>query len=112
MIGCLKQWADYNQQYMAKEASLEKKIDALTRLVEKGFAAIAEDIVGLKGENADIKRTMATKDDIRHMATKNDILALQAQNNSIESQLRGMKYVKLQDRVADLEEETFGKVRA
>lgn len=32
--------------------------------------------------------------------------------SAIETQLRDMKHTKLQSRVADLEEEVFGKVRA
>ena len=48
---------------------------------------------------------------VKHMATKDQIIALHAQVNSIETQLRGMKHVKLQSRVADLEEEVFGETR-
>ncbi len=32
---------------MAKQKTLEQKIDALTGIVEKGFAAVAEDMTGL-----------------------------------------------------------------
>ena len=46
------------------------------------------------------------------MATKDQIIALHTQINSIESELRSMKHVKLQSRVADLEEEVFGETRA
>ena len=46
------------------------------------------------------------------MATKDQIIALHTQVNSIETQLRGMQHVKLQSRVADLEEEVFGETRA
>jgi hypothetical protein len=81
---------------MTKKTTLEHKIDALTSIVEKGFAAVAGDI-------ADIKRDTATKD---------QIIALHTQVNSIETQLRGMNHVKLQSRVANLEEEVFGEVRA
>lgn len=41
---------------------------ALTQTVERGFAAVAEDI-------ADIRARMATKDDIKDMATKDDLAA-------------------------------------
>jgi hypothetical protein len=41
---------------MAKK-TLEQKIDALTSIVDKAFAAVAGDI-------ADIKREMATKDQV------------------------------------------------
>ena len=65
---------------------------------------------------AHVVKHMATKDDIadisRDMATKDQIIALHTQVNSIETQLRGMQHVKLQSRVADLEEEVFGKSRA
>ena len=77
---------------MTKKISLEKKIDALTNIVEKGFAAVAEDISKL--------------------ATKDQVFSLQTQVNAIETQLRDMKHTKLQSRVADLEEEVFGKTRA
>jgi len=80
---------------MAKKLSVEQKIDAVTTIVEKGFAAVAGDI-------ADIKHDMATKD---------QIIALHTQVNSIETELRGMKHTKLQARVADLEEEVFGAAR-
>jgi hypothetical protein len=81
---------------MAKKITLEDKIDALTSIVEKGFAAVAEDI-------GDIREKMATKD---------QIIGLHTQIASIETQLRDMKHVKLQSRVADLEEKVFGAARA
>ena len=77
-------------RHMAKK-SLEQKIDALTNIVEKGFAAVA--------------------DDISKLATKDQIIALHTQVNSIETELRGMKHTKLHARVADLEEEVFGAAR-
>ena len=64
--------------------------------MEKGFGAVADDI-------ADIKRDMATKD---------QIISLHTQVNSIGSQLRGMNHTKLQARVTDLEEKVFGESRA
>ena len=64
--------------------------------IEKGFGAIANDV-------ADIRKDTATKE---------PIVALHTQVNSIETQLRGMKHVKLQSRVADLEDEVFGRSRA
>ena len=72
---------------MTKKISLEKKIDALTNIVEKGFAAVAEDISKL--------------------ATKDQVFSLQTQVNAIETQLRDMKHTKLESRVLDLEEEIF-----
>ena len=43
---------------------------------------------------------------------KGDIVRVGEQVASIEVQLRDMRHVKLQSRVADLEEEVFGKARA
>lgn len=93
---CASALHTYNNDMAKKTLSLEDKIDALTTIVEKGFAAVAEDIT-------DIKRDMATKD---------QIIALHTQVNSIETQLRDMKHTKLQSRVADLEEEVFGAARS
>ena len=77
---------------MATEITLA----SIAAQIEKGFGAIANDI-------ADIRKDMATKE---------QITALHTQVNSIETQLRGMKHVKLQSRVADLEDEVFGRSRA
>lgn len=75
---------------MAKN-SVEGKIDKLTTIVEKGFAAVAEDISKL--------------------ATKDQVFALHTQVSSIEVELRDMKHTKLHARVADLEEKVLGKTR-
>ena len=48
---------------------------------------------------------------VKNMATKDQIVALHTQMNSIETQVRGMKHVKLEGRVADLEDKVFGRVR-
>ena len=61
-----------------------------------GLGAVAGDI-------ADIKRDMATKE---------QIIALPTQVTAIETQLCGMHHVKLEGRVTDLEEKVFGKARA
>jgi hypothetical protein len=79
---------------MAKK-TLEQKIDSLTSIVEKGFAASDKKFGALAEDVADIRETMTTKD---------QVLALQTQVNSIETQLRGMKHTKLHARVADLED--------
>jgi hypothetical protein len=76
---------------------LGNKIDALTSIVEKGFAAAATDIAEIKDDVAEVKE---------------QVIVLHTQVNSIETELRGMKHVKLEGRVADLEEKVFGKVRA
>ena len=98
---------------MAKEASLENlenKIDALTNIVEKGFAAVAGDIADMKeeirGNKGDI---MGIKHQMSGVATKEQMFALQTQVNSIEGQLR--QYGRLEVRVASLEEKVFDEVR-
>lgn len=72
---------------------------------------------------AHVVKHMATKEDLKdgldslrtelkaELASKADMLALQTQVNSIESQIRGMNHVRLEGRVADLEEKIFGKAR-
>ncbi len=87
---------------MAKKISLEDKIDALTSIVEKGFASMERGFAAAAGDIADIKRDMASKD---------QILALQSQVNAIETELRDTKRHKLVTRVADLEEKVFGHSR-
>jgi hypothetical protein len=63
-----------------------------------------------------VVKHMANRDDIAEirndMARKEQIIALHTQINSIETDLRGMKRDKLDTRVADLEDEVFGKSRA
>ena len=54
----------------------------LAQLIEKGFAAVAGDIGEMKTDLADIKRNMATKE---------QVTALHTQVNSIEAQLRQRK---------------------
>jgi len=74
---------------------MDTRIVKMDDRMERGFAAVAEDI-------GDIRTNMATKD---------QIIALHTQVSSIESELRGMKRDKLVTRVADLEEEAFGGPR-
>ena len=79
---------------MTTKITLETLGEQLAKMdarIERGFGAIAEDISKL--------------------ATKDQIIALHTQVNSIETQLRGMKHVKLQSRVADLEDKVFGAAR-
>jgi hypothetical protein len=80
---------------MAKKKTTEDKIDALTNIVEKGFAAIAEDIVGINQR-------------MDSLATKDQVIALHTQVNSIERQLRD---TKTETRLADLEEKVIGEAR-
>jgi hypothetical protein len=84
---------------MATKKTLDGKIDALTTIVQKmdarmenGFAAVASDI-------SDIKRDMATKD---------QVIAVHTQVNSIERQLRD---TKTEIRLSDLEQKVFGAPR-
>jgi hypothetical protein len=51
---------------------------------------------------------MATKEET---ATKDQVIALHTQVSGIESELKTMKGHKLATRVADLEEEVFGRPR-
>jgi len=74
---------------MANKKTLDQKIDALTIIIEKmdarmekGFAAVAEDVAGIKANVNNVKLGMATK---------NQIIALQSRVNSIEHQLRDTK---------------------
>ena len=79
---------------MTTKITLETLGEQLAKMdarIERGFGAIAEDISKL--------------------ATKVQLAALHTQVNSIETQLRGMKHVKLQSRVADLEDKVFGASR-
>jgi hypothetical protein len=78
------------------DKNLEQKIDALTNIVEKGFAAVAEDIARID-----------TRMDA--LATKDQVLAVQTQVNSIERQLRE---TTMEVRLADLEDEVFGGSKA
>jgi hypothetical protein len=85
---------------MAKKVTLESldaRFTKLAELIERGFEAVAEDIGTIKSEIA---------------ATREQTIAVHGHVNAIEGQLREMKYVKLQGRVADLEEEVFGDARA
>ena len=61
---------------------------------------------------AHVVKHMATKEDLEKLATKEQLFAVQTQVNSIETQLRDMKHVKLHARVANLEEKIFGENRA
>lgn len=60
-----------------------------------------------------VVKHMATKEELaeirKDMATKEGLGGLQLQVQSIETQLRGMKYPQLEDRVTNLEEKVFGE---
>jgi len=76
----------------SQQEDARPKIDALTNIVEIRFAAVAEDIGGIK----------------RDMATKDQVIALHTQLNSIERQLRD---TNTEIRLSDLEEKVFGQAR-
>jgi cell shape-determining protein MreC len=84
-----------------KRPTLDQKLDAVTNIVEKGFAAVASDI-------ADIRENMATKADLAEVRRKlkGDIATLHLQVNSIDAQLR---QTKIEVRLGDLEEKVFGR---
>ena len=71
--------------------------------IEKGFEGSDRQFAALAEDVSDIKQEKATKE---------QPVRLHGQVNAIETQLRDMKHAKLQSRVADLEEETFGASRA
>jgi hypothetical protein len=101
---------------MAKKITLEMLAAQLTRMdahttkmdarIEKGFESTDTKFAALADDIGDIKHEM------REKATKHQIVALHGQVNAIETQLRGIKGDKLVTRVADLEEEVFGRTRA
>ena len=74
-------------------AQMQKGFASLEARTEKGFASVADDI-------ADIKRDMATKD---------QLAALHTQVNSIERQLRE---TPTEVRLGNLEEKVFGNSRS
>jgi hypothetical protein len=79
---------------MAKKITLQTiaaEIAKLNTTVERGFAAVA--------------------DDISKLATKDQVIGLHTQVNSIETQLRGMSHDKLETRVTRLEENVLGHQR-
>jgi len=77
-------------------ASVEAKIEKIDARMERGFGGLADDI-------ADIKRDMATKD---------QIITLHTQVNGIETDIKTMRAHKPPARMADVEEELFGETRA
>jgi hypothetical protein len=74
---------------MAKKTTT---LNDLAQLIEKGFTAVAGDI-------ADLRKEMATKD---------QVIALHMQVSSIEAQLKHGRY---EQRLGNLEEKVFGAPR-
>jgi predicted nucleic acid-binding Zn-ribbon protein len=71
----------YSPHMAAKEITL----DELGEMIERGFGAIASDI-------ADIKSTMATKEDIADMVTKGDVRTIVSEELSpIHAELRSTR---------------------
>ena len=85
-------------------SQISSQITSLATQMQKGFGAVASDIADIKHEIVDMKQ------DIRD--TINHLFQVQTQVNSIETQIRDMHHVKLQDRVLTLEEKVFGHARA
>jgi hypothetical protein len=80
---------------MAKKITHDMLAQQLAKMdarIERGFGAVAEDILKL--------------------ATKDQIIALHTQVNAIETGIRTIKGQKLATRVADLEDKVFGKARS
>ena len=94
----------------------KKKITlaTLSAQMAAGFKKQGKEIQDLTETLGFVVKQMATKDDIADLRRelKGDIVVVAQQGNSIETQLRDMRHTKLQSRVADLEEEVFGKTRA
>ena len=64
--------ADYNRR-VAKPKSLDAKVNALTRIVEKGFAAIAHDI-GHRPTNSSV--AVIVKNQLVDLPTRKDMSAM------------------------------------
>jgi len=75
----------------ARTRESEGRFDKLESIIEKGFSAVADDIVDLKHE------------------LKGDIARVQTQVNSIEAELRLGRY---ETRLGNLEDKVFGAPRA
>jgi len=86
--------------------SADPKIDELTRIVEAGFAALADDIT-------DIKTRMTTKNDFDNFATKDEVRdiireelePIHSRLSNIEAELRDIR------QRLDLLEEAVGSMR-
>ena len=103
---------------MAKKITLEVLAKLVTDLgtdMDKSFAKQGKEIGDLGESIARVVKHMATKKTSLKSAgrwrPRTKYIALHTQVTSIGTQLRDMRHVKLQSRVADLEEEDFGKAR-
>jgi hypothetical protein len=75
-------------------AFIDAKLDKLDERMERGFAAVADDIADVRRELTDTK-----------LELKGDIVRVQEQVTSIEGQLRNGRY---ESRLTKLESEVFG----
>jgi hypothetical protein len=94
---------------MPRNSDGRSRISIGTMLTKQG-----KEIDDLTETVALVVKHMTTKEDLSALRydLKSDIVAVHTQVNSIERHLREMKYPKLEDRVADLEEKVFGDIRA
>src|SRR5271154_3262194 len=99
---CTTHLNGYNT-FMAKMKTIEQKIDALTGIVEKGFAAVATDI-------SDVRKEMATKEDIKRLDARIDGLQVKVDGvqSTIDAEAMQRGDLQLPRRVHDLEEKVFG----
>jgi hypothetical protein len=93
--------AAFTAEADAMHALLVTRADQLMACLEESEGAI-EAFAGIADDIADIKQTMATKD---------EVIALHTQVTGVETDIKTMKGYKLATRVADLEEEVFGEAR-
>ena len=94
----------------ARSLTLEQKIEVLTNIVEAGFASLGSRIGSVEERMEEAFAPVAEDigDIKREMATKDQLFALQTQVTGIETTMRTMQHTKLHARVADLEEKAFG----
>lgn len=51
----------------------KKEFENLTKIVQKSFGDVEEEITSIKEDLETVKKTMATKEDLKRMATKEDL---------------------------------------
>jgi hypothetical protein len=90
---------------MARKKTLEKKIDALTEIVNKGFAAVASGI-------SDVRKEMATKDDPtaveNRLGHRIDGRQVKSTAKTVDTVAMLRTDLQLPRRVHELEEKVFG----
>jgi hypothetical protein len=99
---------------MAKKKTLDQKIDALTTIVEKGFAAAANDIDRLEGKIGKIENAMATKDDLKELEERLGKridglnVKIEGVQKTVDQEAVSRSDLQLPRRVHDVEEKVFG----